>query len=132
MVHIKSDLKRKLKFSNIINIIVVIMVVGLFLYLCFSDNGLVDLIMRPDALNLFWIIMAALCQLINLTLEAYLVYRFTHHHEKSYTIKQSIKTAMVGQFFGAITPAAAGLAAAGGPFAPRQSCQVRGRSSPPG
>ncbi len=101
-------MKKKISFKNILNWLLMLFLVLLFCYLCFSDNGLIDLIKSSKGFNKSWLSTAFLCQIINLAIDTYLVYRFTHNMDKNYKFKNSIRVAMIGQFFSAITPGSSG------------------------
>lgn len=101
-------MKKKISTKVILNILLVIFLVSLFAYLCFSDNGLIDLIKKSKGFNKPWLGMAFLCHLINIFIDIYLVYKFTSNMDKNYTLKKAIRSAMIGQFFSAITPSSSG------------------------
>ena len=69
-------MKKKISTKVILNILLVIFLVSLFAYLCFSDNGLIDLIRKSKGFNKPWLGMAFLCHLINIFIDIYLVYKF--------------------------------------------------------
>lgn len=101
-------MKKKISVKLVFNVILIIFLVSLFAYLCFSDNGLIDLIKNPKGFNKTWLFMAFFCHLINIFIDIYLVYKFTVNMDKKYTLKKAIRSAMIGQFFSAITPGASG------------------------
>ena len=101
-------MKKKISIKFVFNFILIIFLAILFGYLCFSDNGLIDLIKNSKGFNKTWLTMSFLCQIINLFIDIYLVYKFTNNMDEKYTIKKAIRSAMIGQFFSAITPGASG------------------------
>ncbi len=101
-------MKKKVSVRVILNIVLLIFLIALFAYLCFSDNGLVYLINSSRGFNKGWLSMAFCCQIINLAIDIYLVYKFTVNMDKNYKFKSAIRSAMVGQFFSAITPSSSG------------------------
>lgn len=101
-------MKKKISIKKILKIILIVFLVGLFAYLCFSDNGLIELIKKSNGLNKSWLAMAFLCQMINIFIDIYLVFKFTVNMDKNYTFKRAIRSAMIGQFFSAITPSSSG------------------------
>lgn len=100
----------KIKFSGktLFNIITMLFSVGLLIYFCISENGLVDLIKSAREFNKLWLIMALICHLINIFIDTVLIYRFTRGSSVYYTLKNAFKACMVGQFFSAVTPGASG------------------------
>lgn len=101
-------MKKKISVKVIFNIVLILFLVSLFAYLCFSDNGLIDLLKNSKGFNKTWLAMAFLCHLINIFIDIYLVYKFTVNMDKNYTLKRAIRSAMIGQFFSAVTPGASG------------------------
>ena len=97
-------MKKKISIKFVFNFILIVFLVILFGYLCFSDNGLIDLLKNSKGFNKTWLTMAFFCQIINLFIDIYLVYKFTNNMDEKYTIKKAIRSAMIGQFFSAITP----------------------------
>lgn len=101
-------MKKKISVKVILNTVLVVFLVSLFFYLCFSDNGLFDLFKKSKGFNKPWLIMAFCCHLINIFIDIYLVYKFTVNMDKRYTFKKAIRSSMIGQFFSAVTPGASG------------------------
>lgn len=101
-------MRKKANIKVIFNIILVVFLVSLFAYLCFSDNGLVELIAKLKGFNKGWLSAAFFCHLTNIAIDIYLVYKFTANMDSSYTLRRAVRAAMVGQFFSAITPSASG------------------------
>ena len=101
-------MKKKISVKLILNIILIIFLVALFAYLCFSDNGLIYLLKNSKGINKGWLLMAFLCQIINLIIDIYLVYKFTANMDKKYKFRYAVRSAMIGQFFSAITPSSSG------------------------
>lgn len=101
-------MKKKISVKLILNIILIIFLVALFAYLCFSDNGLIYLLKNSKGINKGWLLMAFLCQIINLIIDIYLVYKFTVNMDKKYKFRYAVRSAMIGQFFSAITPSSSG------------------------
>lgn len=92
----------------ILKITLILFLLGLFIYLFFSDNGLITFLNDPSKIDITWLIMAFVCQFINLAIDAYLTHKFLKNIEKKVSIKDSISCSVVGQFFNAITPSATG------------------------
>lgn len=90
--------------NKIFNLLVVVITSCLFLSFFVFSHGLTDL-MKIKALNLNWIMIALVCIVIFWMLEAIILFVITRtlYKGKNLFIK-SIKFAMIGQFFSAITP----------------------------
>lgn len=101
------SMKRYFTPKNIFNLIVCLMIIGIFLYLCFSDHGFLDLIKNYRQFNMSWLLIAGLLQLGSIIIDIYLVHLFICLHYKTYSIKNSIQTSMVGQFFTLVSPSGA-------------------------
>ncbi|MBR1779122.1 MAG: flippase-like domain-containing protein [Clostridia bacterium] len=89
------------------NLLILFMII-LFAYLCFSDNGLIEFIKNPSKLNLWWLLVGVLCQIMQITLDGILTYKFLHNINSKITFKNSFACALLGQFYCAITPSATG------------------------
>jgi uncharacterized protein (TIRG00374 family) len=84
-------------------------VFGIFFYLCFSENGLVDLLISSRWIGKNWLLFALLSLIAYLTLDVFLIYLLSNGNSNhKYSFKDSIKTSFVGHFFSAITPSATG------------------------
>ena len=101
-------MRKKANIKVIFNVILVVLLASLFAYLCFSDNGLVELVAKLKGFNKWWLSTAFLCHLTNIAIDIYLVYKFTSNMDSRYTLRMAVRAAMVGQFFSAITPSASG------------------------
>lgn len=101
-------MKKKVNLKLIFNIATLLIPLGMIIYFFTSENGLMDFLENASTFNWFWIIVAVACQLLNIFIDAYVLYRFTNNYKKTYTLKQSLKTTAVGQFFSVITPGAVG------------------------
>lgn len=92
----------------IIKVGLILFLICLFAYLFFSDNGLITFLKDPSRIDISWLLMSFICQIINLIIDAYLTHKFLKNIEPKVTIKNSISCSLVGQFFSAITPSASG------------------------
>ena len=101
-------MKKKVNWKMIFNIFIILFSLGLVIYFGLSENGLVDLFKNAANFNKEWLLAAVFCHLLNIALDAYLIYIFTKNSVKEYTLKNAIRSSMVGQFFSAITPGASG------------------------
>jgi uncharacterized protein (TIRG00374 family) len=101
-------MRKKINAKMIYNFIITLFVVGLFIYFCFSENGLIDLSKNAKQFKKSWLIIAVLFHFVNLSIDAFLIYLFVFNGEKNYSIKNAIKASLVGQFFNSVTPSASG------------------------
>lgn len=101
-------MKKKVDLKLIFNIATLLIPFGMIIYFFVSENGLMDFLENASNFNWFWIIVAVACQLLNVFIDAYVLYRFTNNYNKTYTLRKSLKTTAVGQFFSVITPGAIG------------------------
>ena len=99
---------KKLNLNMVFNIFVIVVSVVLVTYFCISKDGLVDLVKSDIDLNVFWLIMAVLCQLGNMIIDSFLLYLYIKREYKEFTFLDGIKSSFVGSFFSAITPSASG------------------------
>lgn len=99
---------KKISGKLIFNIITLLIPVGFIIYFFTSENGLMDLLENASGFNWLWIGAGFLCQISNVAIDAYILYRFTNNYDTGFTLKKAIKTTFVGQFFSVITPGAVG------------------------
>ena len=98
----------KTKSKIIFNILALLVPVGLIIYFVTSENGLIDLIEGASSFNWLWLVFGVLYQLLNVAIDAFILYTFTNNYDKSYTYAKGLKCTAVGQFFSIITPGAVG------------------------
>lgn len=101
-------MKKIFSLKSIFKLVLALFLIILFWYLCFSENGLIYFIKNTKGFSKSWLMMAFLCQIINLVIDVTLVYKFTNNINGCYKFKSAVKSSMVGQFFSAITPSASG------------------------
>ena len=101
-------MKKKINGKMIFNILTLLIPVALLIYFFTSENGLIDLIEGAARFNWWWIAGGVACQLLNVFVDAYILYKFTYNYDKNYTLVKSLKTTAVGQFFSVVTPGAVG------------------------
>ncbi len=82
--------------------------VGFIIYFFVSENGFMDLANNMERFNWWWVAAAIFCQFASIFTDAYILFKITHNYADNFTIKKSLKTTAVGQFFIVITPAAIG------------------------
>lgn len=101
-------MKMKLNWKLIFNISMFAFSGGLLVYFGFSENGLVDLVQEISTFDKTWLSLAIFFQLLNILIDAFLIYLFAKNFVGRYTFRNALKTGMVGQFFSAVTPGASG------------------------
>jgi glycosyltransferase 2 family protein len=90
--------------NKIFNIAVVILSLVIFLYFFFYQNGLNQLISVLKVINIFWLSMAIVLMFVYWTFETLIIHELTRLLFSKQKLSKSIKAAMIGQFFGSITP----------------------------
>lgn len=100
--------KVKISWKNVFNVVVFVLCGFMILYFCFSDGGLIELINSAQEINTFWLLLAIAAHLLNMVLDAVLVHRFLLLSTSGVKFTHSIKAALTGQFFCAVTPGASG------------------------
>ncbi len=101
-------MKKKISGKTIFNLSVVVLCIGMLGYFCLSEDGLIAFLKSAQRIDAGWIIMAISCHLLNIAIDAYLIYRFTANNCPQYRFSGALKSSMVGQFFSCITPFASG------------------------
>lgn len=96
--------------NKIFNLIIILVSSFIFLSFFIFSNGLSDLLSRIKTLNTKWIVIALACIILFWFIETLIIYVITQAlYKAKHLFVKSIKFAMVGQFFGAITPFASGM-----------------------
>ena len=90
--------------NKILNIAVVIMSSVIFLYFFVYLNGLNQLIKIIKEINVLWFLVALALMLIYWALETFIIHELTRLLFPEQKFRKSVKAAMIGQFFGSITP----------------------------
>lgn len=96
----------KKKFLS--KIFLIFLLIIIFAYLCFSDNGLIDFIKNPSRLNLNWLLFGFLCQIANIIIDAILTHKFLSNINPKISFKNALICGLIGQFYCAVTPSASG------------------------
>lgn len=99
---------KKINFNAIFNMVVIVISVALITYFCVSEDGLIDLLKSDINLNIFWLVMAVLCQLGSMIIDSFLLYLYIKREYENFSFLDGIKSSFVGSFFSAITPSASG------------------------
>lgn len=101
-------MKNKIGKRLVLNILMLLVPIGFVVYFFVSENGFIDLVNNIGKFNWWWISVAIFCQFANVFIDAYVLFRITHNYAEDFTLKKSLKTTAVGQFFSVITPGAIG------------------------
>lgn len=105
----KKQKKLNIPWKLIFNIAILGMTLFLVLYFIFSPGGFVDLIESGLKINIFWIVIAIALHLLNIFLDATIIYLFLRETTPQVKyFKNALITGMTGQFFCAVTPSATG------------------------
>lgn len=100
--------KKKIQGKTIFNATVIILSLLILAYFSLSENGFTDLIENFKTMDTGFLIMAIVCNLINLLIDALLIYILTKNSHKSYKFGSAFRCSMTGQFFSAVTPFSTG------------------------
>lgn len=100
--------KKKISGKTVFNFIVFALCGFMIVYFCFSKGGLVELINSSQQINIFWLMLAIGAHLLNIVIDAVILHRFLNLSTNGVKITHSIKAALAGQFFCAVTPSSTG------------------------
>lgn len=102
--------KKRFRISGkaIFNIAVVTISIYLIIYFFVSEDGLIDLLSTPDSFNPWWILIALIVFDLNILIDTIVTLVFVRSQFKSFRFIDSLKVALVGVFFGAVTPSNTG------------------------
>ena len=100
--------KKKITLSMIFNIFVIGICIGLIVYFIFSKDGLKDLMLSSGNYAWEWLIAAVLCHFCNVIIDCILTWQCIKEKYRKFSFMQSVKTAVTGHFFSAVTPGSSG------------------------
>ncbi len=100
--------KFRISVGLIFNIAIFVLTIFLIMYFVFSEDGLIDLINSGLEVSLWWILAAVILHLLNITIDASIIYLFVRENTPDLKVRTALKASMVGQFYCAITPSATG------------------------
>ena len=95
-----SEISGKLIF----NLAVVAISIYLIIYFFVSEDGLIDLLKKPDGCNMLIILAALLIYDLNILVDAVVTLIYVRSKYEDFQLYQALKVAFVGVFFSAITP----------------------------
>jgi uncharacterized protein (TIRG00374 family) len=91
--------------NKIFNTVIVVLSACIFVFFLIFSHGLSSLVLELKMLNFKWVILAIFCMLLFWSCETIIIYIITFSLNKSTSLLiKSVKIAMIGQFFSAITP----------------------------
>ncbi len=106
-----SEVKRKrssIPWGLIFNLCIIGLTIGLIVFFIFSKDGLIDLLNSGLKINVFWLILALAMHLLNIGIDATIIYLFVRRSTPAFTPWNALVVSMVGQFYCAVTPSASG------------------------
>lgn len=92
----------------IFNIIVLGITFYLITYFCVSENGMIDLLSSPDGFKWGWIIAGIIVFYMNIIIDTVVTQILLRTQYPQFRFIDSLKVALVGVFFGAVTPSNTG------------------------
>lgn len=92
----------------IFNIIVLGITFYLITYFCVSENGMIDLLSSPDGFKWGWIIVGIIVFYMNIIIDTVVTQILLRTQYPQFRFIDSLKVALVGVFFGAVTPSNTG------------------------
>ena len=102
--------KKKFRISGklIFNLAVVAISIYLIIYFFVSEDGLIDLLKKPDGCNMLIILAALLIYDLNILVDAVVTLIYVRSKYEDFSFIEALKVAFVGVFFSAITPSSTG------------------------
>ena len=96
--------KKKFRISGklIFNLAVVAISIYLIIYFFVSEDGLIDLLKKPDGCNMLIILAALLIYDLNILVDAVVTLIYVRSKYENFSIIEALKVAFVGVFFSAI------------------------------
>ena len=95
---------KQIGWKNIFSLVSILFSLGILLYFCLSENGLITLLQQLYRFQARWIILAIFCMLADLFLDACLIYLFIKNRAADYRFPAAVKVCLAGHFYSAITP----------------------------
>lgn len=102
--------KKRFKISGtlIFNIAVAVISIWLIINFVCTENGLIDLLKRPDSFKWGWVIVGLLVFDCNMIIDGIVTQIYLRAEYPHFRFWDSLKTAFIGVFFGAVTPSNTG------------------------
>lgn len=99
---------KKIPWRLLFNIFIVAFTLVMIIFFIFSEGGFIDLINSNLNINIWWLITAIAVHLLNIAIDATIIYLFVRETTPHVTAYNAFIASMVGQFFCAVTPSASG------------------------
>ena len=104
----KKKKKFKINGTVIFNIIVAALSIYLIYNFVVTEDGLIDLLKKPDNFKWGWIVVGLVVFDLNMIIDAIVTQIYLTSEYPGFRFVDSIKVAFVGVFFGAVTPSNTG------------------------
>ncbi len=105
----ESKWKRSsIPWGLIFNLFIIGLTIGLVVFFVFSEDGFIDLLNSGLKIDIIWLIIALVMHLLNIAIDASVIYLFVKRSTPEFTVWKAIVVSMVGQFYCAVTPGASG------------------------
>lgn len=99
---------KRLNWKNVFSLVSILFSLGILLYFCISENGLLTLLRQIHRFQAVWIVLAVFCMFADLLLDTALIHLFMKNNRKDYRFRSALKVCLSGHFYGAITPMQSG------------------------
>lgn len=103
-----KKIKARIPWGLIFNLFIIGLTIFLIVFFIFSKDGLIDLLHSGMQINVLWLLLAVGMHLLNIAIDAAILYLFIKESTPAFTVKNAIVVSMVGQFYCAVTPGASG------------------------
>ncbi len=100
--------RSSIPWGLIFNLFIIALTIGLVVFFIFSKDGFIDLLNSGLKINVIWLIVALIMHLLNIVIDASIIYLFVKRSTPAFTARQAFIVSMVGQFYCAVTPGASG------------------------
>ncbi len=104
----KKIKKFRISGTLIFNIIVAGLTIYMLVYFFVSDGGIIDLLRTPNSFSIAWVIVAFLAYEFNIFIDSIVTLVYLRSQYPDFRFIDAVKVAMVGVFFGAVTPSNTG------------------------
>lgn len=104
----KKHKRFRISGKLIFNIIVLGITFYLITYFCVSENGMIDLLSSSDGFKWGWIIVGIIVFYMNIIIDTVVTQILLRTQYPQFRFIDSLKVALVGVFFGAVTPSNTG------------------------
>ena len=103
-----KKIKARVPWGLIFNLAIIALTISLIVFFIFSKDGFIDLLNSGLQINMMWLLLAVGMHLLNIAIDATILYLFIKESTPQFTVKKAIVVSMVGQFYCAVMPSASG------------------------